>query len=60
VRDRSFWDPEKSTMNEVPEFEDTERFDMLTPEQKQTMQTGLKQMLTDGMNHCLRDLRLLE
>lgn len=47
-------------MNEVPEFEDTERFDMLTPEQKQTMQTGLKQMLTDGMNHCLRDLRLLE
>jgi hypothetical protein len=24
------------------------------------MQTGLKQMLTDGMNYCLRDLKLVE
>lgn len=60
IRDRSFWNPEKSTMNEVPEFEDVESFDALTPEQRQTMQAGLKQMLTDGMNYCLRDLKLVE
>lgn len=60
IRDRSFWNPDESTMNKAPEFEDAESFDALTPEQKQTMQTGLKQMLTDGMNYCLRDLKLVE
>ncbi|MBP6010968.1 MAG: hypothetical protein KBA31_01970 [Alphaproteobacteria bacterium] len=60
MRDRSFWNPEKSTMNEVPDFEDVESLDALTPEQKQTMQAGLKQMLTDGMTYCLRDLKLVE
>ncbi|NOT41580.1 MAG: hypothetical protein HOP13_13905 [Alphaproteobacteria bacterium] len=60
IRDRSFWNPEKSTMNEAQGFEDVETFDAMTPEQKQTMQATLKQMLTGGMNYCLQDLKLVE
>ncbi len=61
VRDVSFWNPDMHFMNEAPDgFDDIETFDAMTPEQKQTMQTTLKQMLTDGMNYCLRDLKLAE
>jgi hypothetical protein len=61
VRDVSFWNPDKHFMNDAPDgYDDIETFDAMTPEQKQTMQTSLKQMLTDGMNYCLRDLKLVE
>ena len=61
VRDISFWNPDKHFMNDAPEgYDDIETLDAMTPDQKQTMQTALKQMLTEGMTFCLRDLKLVE
>lgn len=60
ARDVSFWNPDASYMTDIKGFDDIETFDAMTPEQKQTMQSGLKEMLTAGMAYCLKDLKLVE
>jgi hypothetical protein len=37
----------------------TGSFEALTPEQKQALEQRLKQMVSDGLTHCLRDLKLM-
>lgn len=48
-------------MTNAPDgYDDIETFDAMTPDQKQTMQTALKQMMSEGLNYCLRELKLVE
>jgi hypothetical protein len=55
---RDFWNPDRSYMNVAPDLY-TESFEALTPEQKQALEQRLKQMVSDGLTHCLRDLKLM-
>jgi hypothetical protein len=58
VRPTSFGDPGASYMTDANDLY-AESFDELTAEQKQKLEQGLKAMLTDGTNFCLRDLKLV-
>lgn len=61
VKERSFWNPDEHFMTKIEGYDDMTSFDFdaMTPEQQQTVQAGLKQMLTLGMANCASDLKLV-
>lgn len=51
-------DGDIDNMRAREDLEDVESFDAMTPEQKQGLQQGLKDLVRDGLSYCLRDLKL--
>lgn len=53
-----FGDPDGTYMTEANDLY-AESFEVMTPEQKQKLEQGIKTMLRDGIAYCMRDLKLV-